>query len=54
MSFCGLRHRNTRELYPNNLRAFGPNHAQLCTSVEDETEQQTRQNNKTQGIKQGK
>ena len=26
-----LRHRNTRELYSNNLRAVGPNHAQLKT-----------------------
>ena len=26
-----LRHRNTRELYSNNLRAVGLNHAQLNT-----------------------
>ena len=45
-----LRHRNTRELYSNNLRAVGPNHAQ----VEDETEQKTRQQNKTQRSEQGK
>ena len=40
-----LRHRNTKEFYSKNLRAIGPNHAQLCTSVEDETEQKTRQQN---------
>ena len=39
-----LRHRNTWELYSNNLRAVGPNHAQL----------KTRQQSKTQGSKQGK
>ena len=53
-----LRHRNTRELYSNKLGAVGPNHAQLWRSVEDETEQKqdnkTRQQNKTQGLKQGK
>ena len=34
-----LRHRNTREFYSSASRAFGPSHAQLCTSVEEETEQ---------------
>ena len=33
-----LRHRDTRELYSNNLRAVGP---------QDETEQKIRQQNKT-------
>ena len=42
-----LRHINTREFYSNNLRAIGPNHAQLYTSVEEETEQEKRQQNKT-------
>ena len=37
------------ELYSSNLRAVGPSR-----SVEDETEQKTRQENKTQGSKQGK
>ena len=44
-----LRRKNTRELYSNNLRAVGP-----TRSVEDETEQKTRQQNKTHGSKQGK
>ena len=36
-----LRHRNTRELYSNNLRAVAPNHAQL------KTKQNRQQDNKT-------
>ena len=36
-----LRHRNTMELDSNNLRAVGPNHAQL------RTEQNRKQDNKT-------
>ena len=36
-----LRHRNTRELYSNNLRAPGPNHTQL------KTKQNRKQDNKT-------
>ena len=43
-----LRHRNTRELYSNNLRAFGPKHAQL------KTKQNRKQQNKKKGSKQGK
>ena len=35
-----LRHRNTRELYSNNLRAVGHNHAQL------KTKQNRKQDNK--------
>ena len=35
-----LRHRNTRELYSNNLRAVGPNHAEL------KTKQNRKQDNK--------
>ena len=42
-----LQDTNTREFHSNNLRAVGPNHTQLYTSVEDETEQKTRQQNKT-------
>ena len=41
-----LRHRNTREQFSNNLRAVGPNHAR---SVEDETEQKTRQQTRHRG-----
>ena len=56
--FCegALRYRNTREWYSKNLSAIGPKPTfiQLHTSVEDETEQKTRQENKTQGSKQGK
>ena len=40
---------NTRELYSINLRAVGPNHAQLKTK-----QNRTRQQNKTQGSKQVK
>ena len=36
-----LRHRTTRELYSNNLRAVGPSHAQL------KTKQNRKQDNKT-------
>ena len=36
-----LRHRNTRELYSNNLRVVGPNYAQL------KTKQNRKQDNKT-------
>ena len=49
-----LRHRNTSELYSNSLRAVGPTHAQLCTSVGDRAEWKTGQRNETQGSKQGK
>ena len=54
--FCKgvLRHRSTREFYSNNFIAVGSNHAQSYTSVEDKTEQKIRQQNKTQGSKQGK
>ena len=42
--FCEgtLKDRNLRELTSNNVKAVGPNHAQLYTSNEDETEQKTR------------
>ena len=43
-----LRHRNTRELYSNNLRAVGPKHAQLKTN------QNRKQNNKTRHKDQNK
>ena len=43
-----LRHRNTRELYSNNLRAVGPNHAQL------KTKQNRKQDNKTRHTDQNK
>ena len=36
-----VRHRNTRELYSNNLRAVGPKNAQL------KTKQNRKQDNKT-------
>ena len=43
-----LRHRNTREQYSNNLRAVGPNHAQL------KTKQNRKQDNKQgTGVKTG-
>ena len=48
---CGgaLRHRNTREYYSNNLKAFGPKPTFSCTrQFEDETEEKGRQENKTQ------
>ena len=38
--------------YSSNSRAFGPNHTQLCTSVEEETEQKT--DNKTRHEDQNK
>ena len=43
-----LRHRNTRELYSNNLRAVGPRHAQL------KTKQNRKQDNKTRHRDQNK
>ena len=43
-----LRHRNTRELYLNNLRVAGPNHAQL------KTKQNRKQDNKTRHRDQNK
>ena len=43
-----LRHRNTRELYSNNLRAVGPKHAQL------KTKQNRKQDNKTRHRDQNK
>ena len=49
-----LRHVTTRELYLNNLRAVGPIYEKEQKIVEDETEQKTRQQNKTKGSKQGK
>ena len=39
-----LRHRDTRELYSNNLRAVGPKHTQL------KTKQNRKQDNKTINI----
>ena len=43
-----LRHRNTRELYSNNLRAVGANGAQL------KTKQNRKQDNKTRHTDQNK
>ena len=48
-----LRHRNTRELYSNNLRAVGPN--TLSCAHQLKTKQNRKQDNKTkQASEQGK
>ena len=50
-----LRHRNTRELYSNNLRAFGPKPTFSCThQFECVTEQKTRKETIHKNQKQGK
>ena len=46
--------KNTMELYSNNLRAAGTKPSSVATSVEDETEQKARQENKSERSKQGK
>ena len=50
ISVCegALKHRTTRELYSNNVRADGPNHAQL------KTKQNRKQDNKTRHRDQNK
>ena len=51
--FCegALRHRNTMELNSNYLKAVRPKRRLNCTSVEDETEQKTRKENRTKRFK---
>ena len=46
-----LRHRNTRELYSNNFRAVGPNHAQLKTKQNRKQDNKTTKQNRKQDNK---
>ena len=48
ISEIDTEHRNTRERYASNLRAVGPNHAQL------KTKQNRKQDNKTRHTDQNK
>ena len=45
------RHRNTRELYSSNLRAIGPNHAQLKTNQNRKQDNKTRHRDQNEANK---
>ena len=49
-----LRHRNTRELYSKNLRAVGPNHAQLTTKQNRKQYNKTRHRDQNKASKESK